>query len=666
MVLNRYMRKRHPDLYQDDLIRAFSGLSIRGTAPLPYNAALLTGELKQQQNFWADVCWYSAMMSGALCKSKAGTYMAKHSWERTQVNPETGDLLYREDSVSVHPIHCSWYEIYNYYKNLHKRIQMSPAMVPLVEESKKKINIQNASLKTTYYTSYTLIPENDLKNEPTYDDMCVLRQVDNVGQLGRDSVPLREGRQFRPLKMSASNMFPVVGCLLDSSGIWEILNTYAQYPYYHTYIQYVLRVLYYIALKKRCLLHRRRGAHFGMERPVIHISKVPKFETVYTGTHAITKHEVEYEANLPFPTNPKWDEIWPNILKPLEKSEHFQDYKRQMITNLQLVITMVTYTCKPIDAPNHDTPFEENILKCTGEETIIGQDITVRGNYVGYGDNILQPRCAIRFSTVNQGHEELHSDVRAIMLKFGYGLPLQLEVHGQGIRSFFGKHFENVPVEKVVLGIDRLASKITSTWYKKKILIDEYVDSKGKYVPATIHITLPNSLMPIIYSSDDGNKTMHIIAHSIKKNMENRRNLKTNNKYEEINYHMSSSCNLFHGFLVEGKPYVSNLFPKRASKVDFFWPVGDRRLTKSWGPEWAEWKNNLYLVDFPTNSYSPLRPDMLHGVDEKYEPNKTEHVWDSRLQIMANASDTYDDDININDIMISASRPSVFDEEVYM
>lgn len=628
-------------------IRAFNGHNkphMNQTAPkLVRHADSFAGALLGQfERVWPAISDNRSRMCVMLSKKNVQPCMTtKSDAQITQVNKETGQIMFDPRECVVFPLYKSQNEMVEYYM---RQPNLSPNAKNLLDNL---YTVKEDELRYNYYTSFSLIPEGKLAGNKVCGEYNLLHQTEGVARFTSEKQD-----HYSPLTISASDVFPVFACLMNAQEANSILESYQHSPFYYNFVKHVLWVLHNLTLRKRFEDGRVRGIKISdgsISKPSITYHRSPSFFTTYAASHAINTYDVCYNASLPM-NNVSWEDLDPNL--PAET-------KSEDLVSLNLQITITTHTSKPIMLTSEFNSFEENIKKAQVREKIVGQEIVVTGRYIGSHKSYHNPNCHLRFVTVNGGagiSEEDENDYkhkanemipRVIFMKFGYGMPLQMEIsetQETDIPSFFGQMFPNVPIEKVIMNMNGVVSRMLD------LAFHDEKDKRWETYKSDAEVFGRNCIWFPKQNISNMPKATKIIAQSMKKNFDHRLNAKQNDPEGLFSYHYHSMCSRNYGFLVEGSHVCNKLHMVRAVAVYFYWPVGIP-LSYSWTPD--------HVVERQMNS--KVFRDFFQISDASV--NKDSPINLGNGQALAAA---FHDDIDINEIMVSASRPSVFDEEVYM
>jgi hypothetical protein len=369
-----------------------------------------------------------------------------------------------------------------------------------------------------------------------------------------------------------------------------------------------------------------------------------------------------------------WEELNPDTTSERMKS--------QELISLNLNITMTTHTSQPVKSEQDHGTFEQRIYNSKVNETIVGQEIVVKGLYVGSNKTEKHPNCSLRFITVNGGKDDWHIEKgdehynafkkrvpRLIFMKFGYGMPLQTEIAetlDSDIPSFFGQMFPHVPAEKVILSMNGVTSRMLDlAKFEKSDRRWAHHNSDAKlwgdwcvWYNKEMH-KKPHTAL----TEDEKKNALMMMVNSMDKSFKRRQEAKQVDPKQLFPYHYHSKCSRNYGFLVEGIQVCNILHVARAAAVYFYWPIGVK-LRYSWTPDHlTEIKvtSPLFMKLFFTATSAPVGKNSPPNVgkvggDGSNGSNSSMEGVDKAAAF----------DIDMDEIMYSASRPSVFDEEVYM
>ena len=569
-----------------------------------------------------------------------------------------------------------------YYKN-------NPSTFDTKDEIMKLCHPVDYS-KVVYSTSFSFISDGVKETMPS--DFSRVEQVDS-------------DRLFKCQLDVRSNVIPpVVGYLLKPDVMEEIVSRYSNHAFYKMNMSHVLTSLAImsrdsIVENKKLTTESGEYEMFGdpniikigfnnelLYKPVITLVASEGPYKVYPAYGTIKIYDQTYEIDQPFVHDGSLGLPWANLSKDINKLLHsnknLESVSSHKICKVKLTVRIKTWTLYP----QADTPlYEDPVTKgksldmhshAMNPEMIMHQIVEVSSTYLPNKPYTLQANGKFVFVTTNRGisykvnsshtFSERLDDVGCITQHFGNGLPLQVDIrssidnaidHRFSYKSWYSLINKNISVETLAYGADKMIQKAL------KHKIDTNEEFKIDHLPD---------------SNDEATKKLRrTFALSWQKNFQERK-VKTETNDGEQPYHYLSYSKPWFACIVIAPVRSSAFALVRAMKVIFYAPLGHLESNETYAPNWdlfepdAVQDADVYeQADAPASAQvSPREPPAQSTQPEFVAPSPrtrgAEGVgYDDNRMASHYALDS-DDERDLQDIMMSASRPSLFDQEVYM
>lgn len=433
---------------------------------------------------------------------------------------------------------------------------------------------------------------------------------------------------------------PVVGYLLTGSDIDDIVKTYTGHPYFAMFVKHSLWMLHSIAVQGNLQLeqHEISKEFVRLKHTLIHknvdASSSCKIEV---GSCEFYQTEEEFHVELDL-ENKSWVDLAGANIQHIMM---IQNITSQRVARLKATVKIQTNSFRFLPKIRCKEETHERIDKLNADEILLSQEVSIyNAIYVDPNSNprtLQQPvddeqtQLTMKFQTINRGlipKLKTDSGGRQIVPKFahsndvnnfvgillGYGIPTQIEI------SNFKINLENdIPAELICASMLRGLEKLIHT--TKNNLIEPSVDENEQALQAHIK----EHIFPVkLPAMDIRAKT---IVDSMLKNFHRHHDNKQNNKAEILQLHPTSRCKQTFGCFVQGPVFNDILFHDRASSV-FLYANVPTPFGRSYAPQW-----DSALEDSEGNA----------------------------LRIVS-----IGDHINLDEILRSASKTSIFDSELYM
>ena len=567
-------------------------------------------------------------------------------------------------------------------------------------EKQKLLDICNMKPKYTeveYSTSFSFI--SDTGNEYMPPDFCRVDQVDSE-------------KMFKcNLDLRSDMIPPVVGYLLTPDTMMEVLDHYAEHVFYRMNMRDILTLLRIMSRDSR-IENKRSGEvvkEFGsasmmvrgsdnelQNKPVITLVSNNNPCKVYPAYGIIKIYDQTYEVEQPFVEDGSngipWSGLDRNMEKLIFSRPEFAQKGEHLISRLKLTVRIKTYTLFPrANKPVCEKDAKEVQALNLGSEKILHQVIEVSSTYVSNFPNTFRAGGKFVFVTTNRGYKftvnkaaahhfvphhafgasKGSNNVACITQHFGNGMPLQTEIQWHkddpdqeqfSASSWYSLINKNIAAETLAYGADRMVQAVVD--YKLDHQKPIYVDHLDEGVAAT------------------NQELMKHFALSWKKNFKDRqRKIETHNG--EQPYHYLSYAKPWFTCIVVANTRPSPFALVRALKVIFYVPQGHLSKSNTFVPDWDLIEPDPNTVDLVDDPKTP-RGDagqVLHSPRLWREARAPVPVFppaasppaapppagdgDGMFENKYDALDS-DDERDLHDIMMSASRPSLFDNEVYM
>lgn len=548
----------------------------------------------------------------------------------SQIKHDTGGFVYYEPHFSFSVLHNNVRYLQLYCDTNLDRIKNTPsqAFVDLAYKA-GKMPFPYDSKHQVFDTSFTFIPEGALKYERLPASYCKIRQINKTTVRGVH-MPSEV-----PLRVYGNETCPVIGYLMNENGLRQITNKYSDHGFYQMYMEHVLWVLYHLTENVRGLCYNgSKMTSKDLPPPMINASRLNKPTVMYVGDNIVTLHNTVFKARLDFDWGQHlvpWSSIHANmkeIVQELNNNMPSRRYDTHKVSHLELKITMTTYTIKPLHTDT--TNFVNKMLVKTEPSDILCQHISVRGMYYGNSNYICQPQSELVFVTTNRGWYEANAEISnpaMIMMHLGYGLPLQTNI-AETKKPMFGHNYSSIP------------SDVTSESISKGIanIVRKPQDSaRGR---------LDQMWSSVVNQLTD--PEIDVMFSSWERNFQ-RNNLKQVDELDKINYHYMSNCSRHMTFVAKGKALPNPFIPIRLISVVIGLPQGNFSQD-GFAPAWDS-KDGVkpFTVSASLARGAGFNPSSDHG----------QMMAASPFQIV-------DEEISIDEIIAAASRPSIFDNELYM
>ena len=543
--------------------------------------------------------------------------------------------------------------------------------------------------KITYSTSFSFISDGTKETMPS--DFSRVDQVDS-STLFKCKLDVR------------SNVIPpVVGYLLKQDVMEDILSRYSNHCFYKMNMSHVLTSLAImsrdtIVENKKITTHSGEYEMFGdpniivkgkdnelRHKPVITMVASEGPYKVYPAYGTIKIYDQTYEIDQPFVEDGSLGLPWTNLSKDINKllqsNNNLTSVFSHRIAKVKLLVRIKTWTLYPqTDTPLYEDPVTKgkslNMQSCTlDSEMILHQVVEVSSTYLPNKPHTLQANGKFVFVTTNRGmsyprgsshtFSELLNDVGCITQHFGNGLPLQVEIKSSkddpsddriSRKSWYSLINKNIAVETLAYGADKMVQKALNNMLNNNIFfhIDHLADTEEA-------------------ASKDLRRTF---AKSWKKNFQERVEKTETNDGEQPYHYLSYSKPWFACIVIA--PVRSSAYALvRALKVIFYAPQGHLSDKETYAPNWdliepdPMLDGTVYEKDnapeSAKNSPRVAGDGERDGVFLRPRTSGSEGTGGgAESMVQSHYALDSDDERDLQDIMMSASRPSLFDNEVYM
>lgn len=534
--------------------------------------------------------------------------------------------------------------------------------------------------KITYSTSFSFMSDGAKETMPS--DFSRVDQVDSSA-LFKCKLDVR------------SNVIPpVVGYLLKQDVMEDILSRYSNHCFYKMNMSHVLTSLVIMSRdtvveNKKTTSHSGEYEMFGdpnivvkgkdndlRHKPVITMVASEGPYKVHPAYGTIKIYDQTYEIDQPFVEDGSLGLPWTNLSKDINKllqsNSNLTSVFSHRIAKVKLLVRIKTWTLYPqTDTPLYEDPVTKgkslDMNSCTLEsEMILHQVVEVSSTYLPNNPHTLQANGKFVFVTTNRGmsyprgsshtFSELLNDVGCITQHFGNGLPLQVEI----------KSSKDDPSD------DRISRKSWYSLINKNIAVETLAYGADKMVQKALNYKIEhNATFNLDHLADTENLTQinlrKTFALSWKKNFQERV-AKTETNDGEQPYHYLSYSKPWFACIVIAPVRSSAYALVRAIKVIFYAPQGHLKGNEAYAPNWDLIEPDPLLdgdvydyADYPESAKNSPRGDdgFKQPLPKASGPVGIDDMA-SRYTLDS------DDERDLQDIMMSASRPSLFDNEVYM
>jgi len=499
----------------------------------------------------------------------------------TFIHPSTGLFYYNERNIKITYMLRDSSQVANYYRNLRGQFYHTEAICDACNDPGDKV--------PHYTTSFSLIPKDKAHGLPS--DFSSINQPDICQD---DQIPL---------KIYGNITCPVVGYLLDRFSMESIINMYDGHPFYSMYVRHVLWALCRMSHnarvfhRKRSTMQVRQDSVIKLEAPFVGRPVNTNPVTLHTGHKEIMIYDEQYQVQQPFcaqgePGLP-WTTLSPDLIHVIARQPPDTCYGSHKITHLNLRIHVVTYAIrenvveKDLDQNDSHLPdeFIQEVQAACPDKNILAQVVEVSGSYFPLNNSTFQPNATLKFVTVNRGLYtigETLPDVRMIMHHFGYGLPIQTQIHSTPY-NFYGYNHSTLPAELPLYAMDTALYEVLNRLTSKEMNTEGHTVIRDADTRQVSHLIQD---FPDVTAGTDREpyKFHEILCDSMKKSF-NRRDLKTDPYNGRPIYHYMSYCKPYFQMLVMGSASPRLFQPIRAARVLFGIPVGNMKVT-AYAPGW--------------------------------------------------------------------------------
>jgi hypothetical protein len=572
--------------------------------------------------------------------------------------------------------------------------ETNPSNIPHVDGIKSEFLQHKFYDEIEYRTSFGFIPNESKDAVPP--EFSSLVQFDTVG-VNKCKLDIRN-----------SSVPPVVGYLMTRNCMEEILGHYSGHAFYHMNMRQTLTLLEIMARESRADNHNNKAnssfEEYGDSRilipgsnnnlrfpPTISLKKSDGPYKIYPAYGTIKVYDQTFEVDQPFV--PEWERglpwtvLEPKLEKVIKNTPDYMKLSSHKITHLKLSVRIKTWSLFPRD----DVPFDEDDITddkpfLTSEgcklrsEMILHQVVEVSSVYLPTKPRTFQADGKFVFVTTNRGYsfhggshtfKHFGGEVGCITQHFGNGLPLQAEIECVKQRNskedvaaltWFPLINKNIAAEALAYGADKMVSEVVMHKYRNPEEIK--LDHVGK-------ISLPSQLAedPDSVSDENMNRAkasvnrLKSIAKSWSKNFDDK-DAKTDPTDGEQPYHILSWAKPYFVFLVLAPVKSVAYALHRAHRVIFYSPQGHLPKGMAYAPAWDLVDvdvNEGGAVDAPRAGMAP--PQSPRTAPMRADPMPPPAPVPANSKMAALDSD---DELDLREVMLAASQPSVFDHEVYM
>jgi len=573
-------------------------------------------------------------LSNQYAKSSNNKTNAGHNKCATQIVKQTGAFAYNPADIRVTVLHKNPQELVSYYNRVRSQLEF-------IVDAKTRVEKLSVKGHPLFRTSYGFFHN---RTELADKELSVVEHFD-VGE--------------KKFEAHANSACPVIGFFLNKESLNTMHNQIKDHAMHSMYLRHVLFVLESMSLGARVELgmkddHTKLSpGEYVLPKPTLEYNHKAPY-VVCSGFHEITKFVTECRATISFSENENDGVFWSSLSMGMATLASRYDLQQQTnpdkfvshrVHKLELTIQITTFCVRPIRVfTGNESVFERVKVTCA-PKTILGQYVTVSGKYHGNSPALFQPCAILKFVTTNVGYTAVrnaYEKTKLVMFHFGYGAPMQVEIEGTYM-NYFGHNYPHISTELMNASISHAVQELTKP-------------VKGNGVQEQMAVFRPG---PAFDGSDSSfGAIKSTVFNSLSKTFNrNKANIKLENALEKKEYHIASTSTRMYSFLVEGSPYTNPFFVNMATHISLMFPQG-RTNHKLILPQWdmpdllqGGWGLNVV----PVPQYT-VQPGYVVSAPGQGQPLQS---------VFKNESSEFGDD-DFNSIFDAASRPSVFDDEVYM
>jgi hypothetical protein len=590
------------------------------------------------------------------------------------INTKSGAVVGNPNNVHLSFVLRDPSSAREYYKTNPSNIPHANAIIDEFMQHKPYESIE-------YRTSFGFIPSESKDAVPP--DFSSIIQFDTVG--------------VNKFKLDIRNSFvpPVLGYLMTPNSMSDILGHYEGHAFYGMNMRHTLTLLGVMARESRIDNQNNRansdfeeygdkrilvpGPDNNMRHPtIISLKKSDGPYKIYPAYGTIKVYDQTFEVDQPFvvewESGLPWTALEPKLEKVIKNTPDYMKLGSHEITHLKLSVRIKTWTLFPRDeVPFHEDDITDDKPCLTSEgcklrsEMILHQVIEVSSVYLPTKPRTFQADGKFVFVTTNRGYvfpEGSHTfkqngrDVGCITQHFGNGLPLQAEIECVTQRNskedvakltWFPIINKNIAAEALAYGADKMVSEVVAHRCKnpEEIKLD--------------HHSFPED------PEQNSINRLQSIAKSWSKNFDDR-DAKTDPTDGEQPYHILSWAKPYFVFLVLAPVKSVAYALHRAHRVIFYSPQGHLPKGMAYAPAWDLVDTGIDeggVVDAPMTPRGADQPQSPRVFKIPSAPDRGTSMADGTTNSKMAALDS-DDELDLREVMLAASQPSVFDHEVYM
>lgn len=436
---------------------------------------------------------------------------------------------------------------------------------------------------------------------------------------------------------------PVVGYLLSGSDVDDVEKTYSGHPYFAMFVRHCFWILHSIALQGNLSMKTSEiSKEFARLKHTLIHKNVDSFSTCKLEVGSCEFYQTEEELHVELDLA---DQSWVDLAGAnIQNIRMVQNITSQRVARLKATVKIQTNSFRFLPKVHCKEETHQLISKMSADEVLLSQEVSIyNATYLDPNSDpttLQQPlddeqtHLTVKFQTINRGlipkmkttrkagsseeepvvPEFAHSNAlnTFVGILLGYGIPTQIE-----IRDFKMYQENDIPSELMCASIMKGLEKFV---HKTKMRLLS-TDTEAWDPKLANHIK--EHIFPVkLPASDVRAKT---IVDSMQKNFHRYYDNKQNNKAEILHLHPTSHCKQTFGCFIQGPVFNDILLNDRASSV-FVYANIPKPLVRSFAPQW-----DSSLEDQDGN------PLILAG-----------------------------EQIDLDEILRSASKVSIFDSELYM
>lgn len=499
---------------------------------------------------------------------------------------------------------------------------------------------------------------------------------------------------------------PVLGYMMTKDTMEQVLSRYYQHPFYQLNMCHVLTLLEVMARDSRIdtKLPDRNFVEIGdamllnmrnSKPPVITLNSEKKPVKLYTGYGIIKAYDQTYNIeqcltdgeSLGYP----WTALNTKMQEVVDRQKPNLCFGSHLVSKIILTVNLKTWSfqkTRTYDFRKQDftsNQYKYINKKATFREEFLHQVVEVRTHYVCNSPMSFQPHGKFVFVTSNQGYayDDMgvgYKNLACLTQHFGDGLPLQVEIEGDVPTKYYDDNswypFINkaLAAETFAYSTDKMVHQAITQLPKHKKMMDAVkITGMTKIhedpAPRKESGQDENEYSLLYKAWESNGKTAtrqrfaRFVINSWARNFPPT-HAKTDPYEGAQQYHHNSYVKSYFACIVIGNSRNSIYAYNRVQRVIFFRPCGQLPFNQTFAPDWDLIGNNFELNPALLR---PQTPRNAQGIDLNQMVLQSPRYLDPSLTVHLDARlDDSDDELDIDEIMRSATHPSVFDNEVYM